>query len=72
MTSEANGAIRVSPLMDSREVAGYLKVSESTLSRWRSAGDGPPVLRLGGVARYRLDAVDDWLASLERDDDRKG
>ncbi|WP_294181156.1 AlpA family transcriptional regulator [uncultured Schumannella sp.] len=55
----------VSPLMHSREVAAYLKVSESTLSRWRSAGSGPPFLRLGGIARYRLDAVDRWLGELE-------
>ncbi|MCT3000393.1 DNA-binding protein [Propionibacterium freudenreichii] len=53
--------------MDSREIAAYLKVSESTLSRWRSAGQGPPFLRLGGIARYRIDAVDAWLAVLPRD-----
>lgn len=60
------GIVAVSPLMDSREIAAYLKVSESTLSRWRSAGQGPPFLRLGGIARYRIDAVDAWLAGLER------
>jgi len=42
-----------------------LIVSESTLSRWRSAGQGPPSLRLGGIARYRIEAVDAWLAGLE-------
>lgn len=63
--SELAGAIVVSPLMDSREIAAYLKVSESTLSRWRSAGQGPPFLRLGGIARYRIDAVDAWLTDLE-------
>ncbi|WP_137772207.1 MULTISPECIES: helix-turn-helix domain-containing protein [unclassified Microbacterium] len=62
-----NGTLLVSPLMHSREVATYLKVSESTLSRWRSAGTGPPFLRLGGIARYRLDAVDRWLDELEHD-----
>ena len=62
-----NGTLVVSPLMHSREVAAYLKVSESTLSRWRSAGTGPPFLRLGGIARYRLDVVDRWLDELEHD-----
>ncbi|MBN9611321.1 MAG: DNA-binding protein [Actinobacteria bacterium 69-20] len=62
----------VSPLLDSREVAAYLKVSESTLSRWRSAGTGPPFLRLGGIARYRLDAVDRWLTGLEHDHASQG
>lgn len=61
------GMLVVSPLMHSREVAAYLKVSESTLSRWRSAGMGPPFLRLGEIARYWLDAVDRWLAELEHD-----
>ena len=65
--SDKTEALVGSPLLDSREVAAYLKVSESTLSRWRSAGTGPPFLRLGGVARYRLDAVDRWLAELEHD-----
>lgn len=65
--SDKTEALSVSPLLDSREVAAYLKVSESTLSRWRSAGTGPPFLRLGGIARYRLDAVDHWLGELEHD-----
>lgn len=56
-----------SPLMDSREIAAYLKISESTLSRWRSDGQGPPFVKLGGIARHRLDAVDAWLERMERD-----
>ncbi|AZT97639.1 helix-turn-helix transcriptional regulator [Brevibacterium aurantiacum] len=64
--SESSGQILVSPLMDSREVAAYLKVSESTLSRWRAEGNGPPFMQMGGVARYRVDAVEEWLASLEQ------
>ncbi len=63
--SDETDVLAASPLMDSREVAAYLKVSESTLSRWRSARTGPPFLRLGGIARYRLDALDRWLAGLE-------
>lgn len=60
-----------SPLLDSREVAAYLRVSESTLSRWRNAGGGPPFIRLGGVARYRAEVVDAWLTAQERDHDRE-
>jgi predicted DNA-binding transcriptional regulator AlpA len=62
----------VSPLMHSRDIAAYLKVSESTLSRWRSAGTGPPFIRLGGIARYRIGAVDTWLAELEHDHAAQG
>lgn len=58
----------VSPLLDSREVAAYLKVSEATLSRWRTDKKGPPFLRMRGITRYRLDAVEAWLASLSADD----
>ncbi len=65
--SDKTEALLVSSLLDSREVAAYLKVSESTLSRWRSAGTGPPFLRLGGIARYRLAAVERWLGELEHD-----
>ncbi len=71
MSDTAPGVAPVSPLLDSREVAAYLKVSESTLSRWRTDQKGPPFLRLGGgVVRYRLDAVDAWLASLLADEQR--
>jgi excisionase family DNA binding protein len=66
VTPERAGLALESPLLDSHEVAAYLKVSESTLSRWRSAGGGPPFVRLGGVSRYRHAAVDAWLAELER------
>lgn len=56
-----------SPLLDSREVAVLLKVSESTLSRWRADEKGPPFLKLGGITRYRLDAVEAWLESLSHE-----
>jgi predicted DNA-binding transcriptional regulator AlpA len=52
-------------LLDSREVSAYLRVSESTLSRWRASGAGPPFLRLGGIARYRAERLDAWLAEAE-------
>lgn len=66
MTETASSGVTASPLLDSREVAAYLRVSESTLSRWRSLGSGPPFMRLGGIARYRVEAVDRWLAEIEQ------
>ena len=56
--------VLASPLLDSHEVAVLLRVSESTLSRWRADEKGPPFLKLGGITRYRLDAVEAWLESL--------
>lgn len=66
MTDTSRAGI-ASPLLHSRDVATYLKVSESTLSRWRSAETGPPFIRMSGIARYRLEAVDAWLTELEHD-----
>ena len=71
MTENPNTSA-TSPLMHSRDIATYLKVSESTLSRWRSAGTGPPFIRLGGIARYRIEAGDAWLAELEHDHASQG
>lgn len=70
--NETAGPVIQSPLLHSRDVATYLKVSESTLSRWRSAGTGPPFIRMSGIARYRIDAVEAWLAELERDHASQG
>ena len=66
--SDGTEQLPVSPLLDSREVAAFLKVSESTLSRWRADRKGPPFLRVGGITRYRFDAVEAWLAALSSDE----
>ena len=70
--NETTAPVVQSPLLHSRDVATYLKVSESTLSRWRSAGTGPPFIRMSGIARYRLEAVEAWLAKLEQDHAAEG
>lgn len=54
-----------SPLVTSRVAAGYLNVSESTLSRWRNEQKGPPFLQMDGIIRYRRDALDAWLCEIE-------
>lgn len=66
--TEQTGDVLVSPLRDSREIAAFLRVSESTLSRWRAEKKGPPFIRIGGVTRYRLEQVEHWLASLGTDE----
>lgn len=65
--SDTGGTILVSPLMDSREIAAYLKMSELTLSRWRSAGQGPPFLRLwvGSPGTASTRSTPGWLAGLD-------
>lgn len=66
--TEQIGDILPSPLRDSREIAAFLRVSESTLSRWRAEKKGPPFIRIGGVTRYRFEQVEQWLASLGTDE----
>ena len=38
-------------LLTAREVAHMLSVSEKTLEAWRTAGKGPPYVRLTGTGR---------------------
>ncbi|WP_349427474.1 helix-turn-helix domain-containing protein [Microbacterium sp. LWS13-1.2] len=48
-------------LLTSKEVAGMLAVSESTLSRWREHGTGPRYLSLGGIFRYTVQDVQSYI-----------
>ena len=48
------------------EAAKYLRVSRSTLAKWRMNGDGPAYHRLGPrLVYYIRHEVDDWLASCD-------
>ena len=48
------------------EAAKYLRVSRSTLAKWRMNGNGPPYHRLGPrLIFYIRREVDDWLASCD-------
>lgn len=52
-------------MMTSREVAAALKVTPSTLCRWRATGKGPRVYWLSPDSpRYRLADVVAWLEEV--------
>jgi predicted DNA-binding transcriptional regulator AlpA len=51
-------------LLTSREVAAILRVSPSTLSRWRDRGEGPAWVDLGGMPRYQLDEIRSWVKDV--------
>ena len=52
----------VPELLTTAEVAALLKVSRSTLSRWRSVGIGPRVTWLTeNIPRYQRADVVEWL-----------
>lgn len=42
-------------------VSRKLAVSQSTLRRWRSVGEGPAFVRVGRQVRYRDEDVNTWL-----------
>ena len=48
--------------VDTREAAGRLGLSPSTLARYRITGEGPWYYRFGGCVRYRGDDLEAWAA----------
>lgn len=52
-------------LLTPEDVATLLGVEVKTLYNWRSAGVGPVALKVGKYLRWRPEAVDAYLASLE-------
>lgn len=52
----------IEPYLTTGEVASWLRVSSSTLCRWRQSGDGPRATWLSpGCPRYRREDVEAWL-----------
>lgn len=50
-------------IKDTSETADYVRLSKTTLERFRLTGEGPPFLKLGGAVRYRQSDLDAWLES---------
>ena len=45
------------------EAAAYLRISVSSLTKWRITGYGPKYIRIGPKAvRYRQEDLDAWMA----------
>jgi predicted DNA-binding transcriptional regulator AlpA len=43
------------------EAAAYLRLSISTLAKWRLSGSGPPYSKVGRAVVYRRHDLDSWL-----------
>lgn len=55
------------PLWSINDLADHLNVKVSTVRSWRTAGDGPPAIRVAGSIRWRQADVHAWLdANVER------
>jgi len=49
------------------EAADYLRISRSTLTKWRINGTGPASHRCGPrIVYYLKDEIDQWLAKCDR------
>lgn len=51
----------VAALLNEKEAARFLSMSYRTLQSWRSAGEGPPYLKLGRSIRYRRGDLIAWV-----------
>lgn len=50
-------------VLNTKEAAKYLRLSASTLNRWRCYGTGPKYLKLGRAVRYQQNELDAYLAT---------
>lgn len=49
------------------EAARYLRVSRSTLAKWRMRGEGPPYHRCGPrIVYYFQEEIDQWLGDCDQ------
>ncbi len=53
-------------LFNEYEAAEYLNVAVNTLRRWRWAGRLPTFVKIGGLVRYEVQALDDLINAGRR------
>ena len=53
-------------LLDEHDVARIIKVSLSTIRKWRPLGQGPRFLKISAAVRYQREDVMWFLASLPK------
>jgi len=54
------------PLITEGEAAGMLRVSLTSLRRWRREGRGPVYRKIGRSVRYRREDLADFIATARR------
>jgi excisionase family DNA binding protein len=58
-------------LMTKKQVADLFGVSERTLDRWRDAGT-IDAIKVGGIVRFREEAVEAALAKMSKESHKAG
>jgi excisionase family DNA binding protein len=53
----------VSDLLTVHEAARVLRISASSLNKWRLTGNGPPFVRIGTRVRYRARDLSTYIAN---------
>jgi DNA-binding transcriptional LysR family regulator len=56
----------MNPLLNQREAALALRLSERTVERFRVTGAGPRFLKCGRRVLYRLEDLETWIATRVR------
>ena len=64
--------VAVPTFLTSKEVADRWRLSDQTLANWRSAGKGPPFIRVGSRVLYPVEGIhafeklsQQWLSNEE-------
>jgi hypothetical protein len=52
--------------LDTSDAAATLRLSQSTLNKWRLTGGGPKYLKLGRRVLYSRDTLNAWAKGRER------
>lgn len=63
MTTTSTGRVR---LMTTEDLAELLGVTDRTIKRWRTTGDGPPHMMFGRTVRYHPARVQAWMLAREQ------
>ena len=64
MTDSTNAPARTLPrLLDTDELAAYLRTPKASIEYWRVAGSGPTFIKIGRKIYYSVPDVLAWLES---------
>jgi predicted site-specific integrase-resolvase len=53
-------------MLDAGQAAQYLQIAVQTLARWRAQGIGPAFVKVGGLVRYEVADLNEFLDARRR------